>query len=48
MANLAGTKQKRRIRLLFKTKKGRGRLMFWSTCDVSPNADQDECQKSSR
>jgi hypothetical protein len=25
-----------------------GRLMFSSTCEVGPNADQDECQKSSR
>jgi len=26
----------------------RGRLTFWSTFDVGPNADHDECQKSSR
>jgi hypothetical protein len=34
--------------LLENKEKERGRLTFRSTCDVGPDADQDECQKSSR
>ena len=33
--------------VLEKKERERGRLTFWSTCDVSPNADQGKCEKSS-
>jgi hypothetical protein len=44
-----GREIKKEDEIVLKNKeRERGRLTFWSTFDVGPNADHDECQKSSR